>query len=79
MILPSKHISQNRALFTIGANILKQLSSPMTVSALWETINKNDEIKNTSIHYNTFVLTLDMLFTIGAIDLDRGLLFRSKQ
>jgi len=79
MILPSKHISQNRALFTIGANILKQLSSPMTVSALWEMINKNDEIKNTSIHYNTFVLTLDMLFTMGAIDLDKGLLIRSKQ
>ena len=36
MILPSKHLSQDRALLTVGAAILQNLSRPATVSALWE-------------------------------------------
>ena len=36
MILPSKHLSHNRALLTVGATILRHLTYPVTVSALWE-------------------------------------------
>src|SRR5690606_32225953 len=50
MILPTKHVSQDRALLTIGAGILRRLSHPLTVSALWEGIssasmNEDDAFK----------------------------------
>lgn len=78
MILPSKHISQHRALFSIGAVVLNYLTEPMTVSALWEAIHLQDEsFSLSSIHYTTYVLTLDLLFMIGAVGYENGLLHRS--
>jgi hypothetical protein len=78
MILPSKHLSQNRALLTVGAVILRQLSTPVTVSALWEQISRSprDETSPSPLHYNAFVLALDLLFLMGAIELREGLLAR---
>lgn len=39
MILPSKHLSQDRALLTVGGHVLTFLARPKTVSALWEELN----------------------------------------
>lgn len=74
MILPSKHISQERALLTIGTAILKCLEHPKTVSATWEAIR--DE---RSVHYDWFVLALDLLYAIGAVNLHEGLLSKKGQ
>lgn len=77
MILPTKHIAQHRALLSLGAVILNHLTYPKTVSALWEDLHQyTDQNTSTVLHYNTFVLTLDLLFTMGAIDLRLGLLLR---
>lgn len=78
MILPSKHLSQNRALLTVGAMILRHLSAPVTVSALWEQISRSlrDETPPSPLRYDAFVLTLDLLFLMGAIELREGLIFR---
>lgn len=38
MILPSKHLSQNRALIGIGAEVLSQIDEPLAVSELWERV-----------------------------------------
>lgn len=78
MILPSKHLSQNRALLTVGAVILRHLSDPVTVSALWEEISRSarEQKAASPLRYDAFVLALDLLFLIGAIELREGLLFR---
>lgn len=79
MILPSKHLSQDRALLTVGARILQHLSQPKTISALWEEVpRQNAAGQNTAppLRYDGFVLALDLLFLIGAIDLQDGLLIR---
>lgn len=79
MILPSKHLPQNRALLTIGANILTFLMHPKTVSALWEELNKHDggsEAAPRRISYDWFLLALDLLYTLGAIELENGLVTR---
>ena len=78
MILPSKHISKDRALLSVGARILPHLSKPKTASALWEVmlplaVRKDDSL---SLHYNEFVLALDLLFLMGAIEIQSGLLRR---
>ena len=79
MILPSKHISQNRALLTVGAKILQQLSRPVTISALWEqmSLRSRDRTEPPALRYRTFVLALDLLFLMNAIELREGLVIRS--
>ena len=79
MILPSKHLSQDRALLTVGARILQHLSRPKTISALWEDVPRQNADQRSSappLRYDGFVLALDLLFLIGAIELQDGLLFR---
>lgn len=79
MILPSKHLTQDRALLTVGARILQHLSQPKTISALWEELpRQNVAGRNTAppLRYDGFVLALDLLFLIGAIELQDGLLTR---
>ena len=81
MILPSKHMSQDRALLTVGARILQHLRQPMTVSALWEELPHRSEEKSDSISvltYDAFVLALDLLFMMSAIKIEEGLLARMK-
>ena len=79
MILPSKHLSQDRALLTVGATILRRLSEPMTVSALWEDIPRlgSGRRGTSALRYDAFVLALDLLFLAGAIDIQDGLLRRN--
>jgi hypothetical protein len=79
MILPTKHISQDRALLTVGSHILKQLNKRKTVSALWEKIISEYNVMQDASHgisYDWFVLALDLLFAIDAIEIKDGLLRR---
>lgn len=71
MILPSKHIPRERALLTIGAEVLKYLGQPKTVSAVWEDLSQT-----TPVSYDWFVLALDLLYAIDAIEIHEGLLTR---
>ena len=72
MILPSKHISQERALLTIGAKLLAHLDHPKTVSAVWEAMR----ISQAPISFDWFVLALDLLYAIDTIEIRDGLLIR---
>ncbi len=81
MILPSKHLSHDRALLTIGARILQDLALPKTVSALWEELrlqNTAGRYDLPSLRYDGFVLAIDLLFLIGAVEIHDGLLTRRK-
>ena len=71
MILPSKHIPQEKALLTIGAKLLKKLDRPKTVSAVWESM-----CLLMPLSYDWFILVLDLLYTIEAIEIHDGLLIR---
>lgn len=78
MILPSKHLSQDRALLTLGAAVLRQLSDAATVSALWERVSHPSPSQETlpPLRYDAFVLALDLLFLMGVIELREGLIVR---
>jgi hypothetical protein len=79
MILPAKHLDQDRALLTVGARILPCLAQPKTVSALWEELSgaRVTIHRSGTLRYDGFVLALDLLFLIGAIQLQDGLLKRT--
>ncbi|MCX7046661.1 MAG: hypothetical protein NTX50_14395 [Candidatus Sumerlaeota bacterium] len=73
MILPSKHISQEKALLTVGAELLKHLDRPRTVSAVWEDMRNSADVS-----YDWFVLALDLLYAMDAVEVREGLLIRRR-
>lgn len=78
MILPTKHVRSDRALIGVGAEVLDILRRPMTISRLWDEMRGRRSLyaPNAPIDYQWFILSLDLLFTIGAVDFDRGLVQR---
>lgn len=80
MILPSKHLPQDRALLTVGGRVLAFLARPKTVSALWEELNRQDQGLDTThlrrITYDWFILALDLLYSLETIELENGLVTR---
>ncbi len=80
MILPSKHLPQDRALLTVGGHVLTFLARPKTVSALWEELNRQTGGLGAAlprrITYDWFLLALDLLYALGTIELDNGLVAR---
>jgi hypothetical protein len=76
MILPTKHMRPDRALIAIGGDLLRHLREPTTVSGLWDAMRarRGDSDQPSPISYDWFVLALDLLFLLGAVEFDRGLL-----
>lgn len=80
MILPTKHILPDRALLGIGAEVLNLLARPMTVSKLWDELRSNRaHTSGAVVDYRWFVLTLDLLFLMGVIEMDRRVLRRVRR
>ena len=79
MILPSKHMRADRALIGVGAEVLRILGSPMTVSKLWDQIRsrRSADAASPVVDYRWFVLALDLLYLLRAIEFDRGLIRRA--
>lgn len=79
MILPTKHIKPDRALLAIGAEILACLREPMTVSRIWDELrsHRGEAPEHSAITYDWFVLALDLLFILKAVDFDSGVLRKS--
>jgi hypothetical protein len=79
MILPSKHLSEKRALLTVGGEVLRLLDRPRTVSSVWEAIKQGVKGKAMPcrLSYDWFVLSLDLLFIMDAITLRDGLLVKN--
>jgi hypothetical protein len=77
MILPSKHIGPDRALLTIGAEILANLDRPHSVSVVWDKIRARGG-DHSRISYDWFLLALDLLFALGAVEYQSGALSRAR-
>ena len=76
MILPTKRLDEDRALLSVGAEILGLLDEPKTVSRLWDELqrSRNQRFGVRTITYDRFVLALDLLYALGALEMKRGLL-----
>lgn len=72
MILPNKYISEKESLLGLGGAILQAMNKPNTITALWEKSRTIPEVGS----FERFLLALDFLYLIGAIELDEGLLRR---
>jgi hypothetical protein len=71
MLLPTKGISADRALLTVGADILEVLTTPTSVSGLWErfTRARSETLDAERVTFDWFSLALASLFAVGVIEL----------
>ena len=74
MILPNKNIRIERSLIGCGVIVLREIKDRDTVTSIWSRVHKKESLRN----YELFILTLDYLFAIGAIEWEDGLLVRCK-
>ena len=75
MLFPAKHIRLSESLLGLGAFILKFIGAPKNIDRLWSEVRQVNNSSYFPAHhsYNNFLLALDYLYSIGAIDLnDRG-------
>lgn len=79
MILPTKGIQADRALLAVGADILRLLDEPKTVSRLWDEMraHRSKQPVPSTLSFDWFVLALDLLHAIGAVEMEQGRLIRS--
>lgn len=73
MILPTKGITPDRSILEVGGDVLELMhEEPIGVSTLWERYTKHRRRHghDAPITFGWFVLALDFLFMIGAVELD---------
>lgn len=80
MILPTKYVSHDRALLTIGGDILRRLEEPKSVSALWDYVRQSPSSgAGNPVPFDWFVLALNLLYAVSAVDYVQGLVHRREQ
>ncbi len=81
MILPTKRLGVERAMLTVGAEILELLTEPKTVSRLWDELGRvmSERSSTRIVNYDWFVLTLDLLYMLGVLEMDHGRIRRTNQ
>ena len=72
MILPTKYVTLQNSFLNLGAILLNNIIGEQTVTLLWDKVKHLPEIKN----FERFIFTLDLLFTLGLIDLKNGVIIR---
>ncbi|MGW5752893.1 ABC-three component system middle component 6 [Nocardia rhamnosiphila] len=70
MLLPTKGVSPERALITVGSELLEELRDPISVSTLWErySARHRKSEKPGRITFDWFSLALAALYAMGLID-----------
>jgi hypothetical protein len=70
MLLPTKGVSADRALVTVGSDILEGLQTPKSVSSLWEQYRDRGRASGSTEHvtFDWFSLALASLFAIEVVE-----------
>lgn len=79
MILPGKHLGPDRALLSVGGDILSVLTEPAPVSEVWERVlaERSRRSGASPLPFDWFVLAMSLLYAIKAVDLVDGCLVRA--
>lgn len=70
MLLPDKYVSVERSLLGQSARILRHRAPDRTVSELWAAVSADDDTWT----FDRFALALTLLFAMGAVSLQQGIL-----
>lgn len=81
MILPTKHISLERSLMSVSSEVFELIDKRSTVSSIWNDLQDKHKaaLRYGEVPYDWFVLSLDLLFLMGAIEESNGLIKKVKK
>lgn len=81
MILPTKRLPQDRALLAVGADVLVMLDRPQTISKLWDDLKRKrgERVASAPLPFDWFLLSITLLFALGAVDLREGRLHKARR
>lgn len=81
MILPTKKLPPENSLVYLGGEVLRLLDEPKTVSRVWQEFQesrvRNLGLEMSDVPFEWFVLALDLLKLLNAVDLRQGRLERA--
>ena len=73
-LLPEKHVRMSESLIGLGSIVLSSLKSgPKDLDAIWAFVKEDATVRrsvNGSITFDVVVLAVDLLFAIGAIQMN---------
>ena len=80
MITPTKGIAPDRCLLAVGAQITMVLDTPMTVTQAWSRFRAQRTRlgHHSPVSFEWFVLGLDVLYSLGAVELRDDLVTRRR-
>jgi hypothetical protein len=76
MITPTKGIAPDRALLSVGEQVVQQLDQPATVSQAWRKLCdwRTEQGLQAPVSFGWVVLALDVLHAMGVVELRDDLL-----
>lgn len=78
MILPTKGIPPSKALLAVAGEALRSLDGIKTVSKLWDDFRARSDPRG-EVTFDWFVLSLDLLFIVGIVELEHGRIRRMRR
>jgi len=74
VILPSKYLKSDRALLSVGGEILSVMGDAATVSEIWDNVRamRSDQNGESPLPFDWFVMALSLLYALGAVDQVNG-------
>lgn len=73
MILPTKHIGPLDSLLGIGALILERVRTTKTITQLWDELRATPQVAT----FDRLLFGLDLLYMMGLVELDGGVIRRT--
>jgi len=80
MILPTKHLSPERSIIFVSSEVFDLIGRRSTVSSIWINLQDNHKasLRVGDVPYDWFILALDFLYIVGAIEENQGLIKKAK-
>ena len=73
ILLPNKTTRPQYSLLGVGAQIIQYMSGPETLTSLWSKVQGLDTVNT----YEKFISSLVLLYTLKAIHIKEGLLYKN--
>lgn len=80
MILPTKHLSPERSIISVSSEVFELIGRRSTVSSIWANLQEKHKasLRVGDVPYDWFILALDFLYIVGAIEEKQGLIKKVK-
>jgi len=81
VILPTKHLQPERALISVASEVFELVGRRSTVSSIWNALQDKHRaaFRYGDVPYDWFILALDLLFLMGSVEENNGIIRKVKK